>query len=350
MRLDLRFERLLAAPPERVFDAFTDPAGQREFYGKDAPGWIVDSRCDLRVGGVWSVAFGPSPGELYHHRHVFEVIERPHRILIASTETRLDGSSFDTRLEFTFEARGAGTLMTMVHAGFPDEGLRDEHTRGLPHAFDRLARALGDPGRVERPGERRSMSRSVLYMSMSLDGYITGPDDDAGRGLGRGGERLHDWLGDGGDDPSGYRPDGPSSAVFDEMMDTRAVLVGRRTFDIAGRWGGDHHDGVPIFVPTRGTPPAPASGAVHYVTDGIESAMRQAKSAAGDANVLVHGAGLAQSCLLAGVLDELEIHLIPVLLGAGRPLFGILPAHIELELARVIDAPGVTHLRYRVTA
>jgi uncharacterized protein YndB with AHSA1/START domain len=142
MRPDLRFERLLAAPPERVFDAFTDPVGQSEFYGQDAPGWIVDSRCELRVGGVWSVSFGPSPDELYHHHHVFEVIDRPHRILIASTETRLDGSSFDTTLEFTFEPRGESTLMTMLHAGFPSQDLRDEHTRGLPNAFDRLERAL----------------------------------------------------------------------------------------------------------------------------------------------------------------------------------------------------------------
>jgi dihydrofolate reductase len=194
------------------------------------------------------------------------------------------------------------------------------------------------------------MSRSVLYMSMSLDGFITGPDDDASQGLGRGGERLHDWLGDGGDGVAGYRPPGPSGEIFDEVMETGAVLVGRRTFDFAGHWGGDHHNGVPIFVPTRGEPPAPASDAVHYVTDGIESAMRQAKQAAGDANVLVHGAAVAQSCLRAGVLDELEIHLIPVLLGAGRPLFGTLGAPTELELTRVVDAPGVTHLRFRVTS
>ena len=78
--------------------------------------------------------------------------------------------------------------------------------------------------------------------------------------------------------------------------------------------------------------------------------MSQAKQAAGDANVLVHGADVAQSCLRAGVLDELEIHLIPVLLGAGRPLFGDLADPTELELIRVVDAPGVTHLRFRVTA
>lgn len=142
MSLDLRFERLIAAPPERVFDAFTDPAGQREFYGTDAPGWVVDSRCDLRVGGVWSVSFGPSRDELYRHRHVFEAIERPRRILLTTTETRLDGASFETSIEFRFEPRDGGTLMTMVQAGFPDEVLRDEHTRGLPNAFDRFERML----------------------------------------------------------------------------------------------------------------------------------------------------------------------------------------------------------------
>ena len=147
MSLDLKFERLIPAPPERVFDAFTDPAGQREFYGKDTAGWIVDSHCDLRVGGVWSVSFGPSPDRLCHHRHLFEAIERPRRIVIASTETRLDGSSFDTTLEFTFEPRGRSTLMTMVQRGFPTEELRDEHTIGVPNAFNRLERALVEPGR-----------------------------------------------------------------------------------------------------------------------------------------------------------------------------------------------------------
>ena len=90
MRLDLEFTRLIAATPEEVFDAFTDPAGQQAFYGQDDPGWIVQSQCDLRIGGVWSVDFGPSPRELYRHRHVFEVIERPHRLVLTTTETRLN--------------------------------------------------------------------------------------------------------------------------------------------------------------------------------------------------------------------------------------------------------------------
>jgi uncharacterized protein YndB with AHSA1/START domain len=142
VRLDVEFTRLIASAPEEVFDAFTDPEGQEAFYGQDDPGWIVRSQCDLRVGGVWSVDFGPSPGELYRHRHVFEVIERPHRLVLASTETRLDGSSFHTKLEFTFEAKGEKTLMTMTQRGFPTAELRDEHARGLPNAFSRLERLI----------------------------------------------------------------------------------------------------------------------------------------------------------------------------------------------------------------
>jgi dihydrofolate reductase len=104
-------------------------------------------------------------------------------------------------------------------------------------------------------------------------------------------------------------------------------------------------------VPTRGTPPEPQSDWVNYVTDGVESAMRQAKDAAGDEDVMVHGAALAQSLIHAGVLDEMEIHLVPVLMGEGRPLFAHLGAEpIDLELTRVVEAPGVTHLRYRVPA
>ena len=104
---------------------------------------------------------------------------------------------------------------------------------------------------------------------------------------------------------------------------------------------------MPIFVPTRGTPPQPQSGWVHYVPDPA-TAMREAKAAAGDRDVMVHGASLAQSLLHLGLLDELEIHLIPVLLGDGRRLFG--SDRVELELSRVLEAPSVTHLRFRVTS
>jgi uncharacterized protein YndB with AHSA1/START domain len=164
MSLDVEFSRLIDATPEEVFDAFTDPAGQEAFYGTDDAGWIVESQCDLRVGGAWTIDFGPSPRELYRHRHVFQVIDRPRRLVMASTETRLDGSSFHTTLEFTFEASDGKTLMTMIQRGFPTVELRDEHTRGLPNAFARLQRVVGldvqdpvdpeqDAGRDEAEGQ-----------------------------------------------------------------------------------------------------------------------------------------------------------------------------------------------------
>ena len=115
-------------------------------------------------------------------------------------------------------------------------------------------------------------------------------------------------------------------------------------------WGGSHN-GRPIFVPSR-RPPSPAARwgypLVTYVNDGIESAMAQAKAAAGDLDVQVRGGSVAQQAIATGVLDEVQIHLIPVLLGRGRRLFDILSAEIELEIVRVIDTPAATHVRYRI--
>ena len=191
------------------------------------------------------------------------------------------------------------------------------------------------------------MSASVLYMSMSLDGYIAGPNDEPGNPGGDGFDRLHDWF----VTPDGEfgRPSGPGGQLWDEIFATGAVLSGRRTVEQVDHWGGDSH-GVPIFVPSH-RPPGPSVAnypLVTYVTDGIASAMAQAKAAAGDRNVLVHGAYTAQRALEARVLDELQIHQIPVLLGRGRRQFEVLPAHIELEIARVLDTPDATHIRYRV--
>jgi dihydrofolate reductase len=188
-----------------------------------------------------------------------------------------------------------------------------------------------------------------LYMSMSVDGFIAGPDDGPDSGLGRGGERLHAWLSEGGIDPEPYRPaDGANAQVFDELMATGAVITGRRTFDHGRQWDGDHHDGVPIFVLTRTVPDKPAPGHARYITD-VAAAAVQAREAAGGRDVMLHGAAAAQACLLAGQLDEIELHLVPVLLGQGRRLFDGLPAEtVELELLRSLEGPGVLHLRYRV--
>jgi dihydrofolate reductase len=189
----------------------------------------------------------------------------------------------------------------------------------------------------------------VLYMSMSLDGFIAGPGDDLDHGLGVGGERLHDWLAAGDGSPGSFRPaSGPNATVFDEMMQTGAVITGRRTFELARGWGGDHHDGVPVFVLTRSEPADPAPGHARYATDAA-ACVAEARAAAADRDVMVHGAVTAQSMLRAGLLDELAIQLMPLLLGQGRRLFDDLPPELhELELLRSLEGPDVLHLRYRV--
>jgi dihydrofolate reductase len=185
-------------------------------------------------------------------------------------------------------------------------------------------------------------------MTMSLDGFVAGPRDDADAPLGEGGFRLFNWL-DLRDDP------GPSGEVYAEAMATRALVAGRRTYELAGHWGGDHHDGVPIFILTHDVPDEPPPGSVRFVTD-VRECAALARAAAGDAAIMVHGAGAGQALLRAGEVDELDLHVVPVLLGQGRRLFDNLPAdHVELERVRVLSTPDtvdpvhqVTHLRYRV--
>src|SRR4051812_10869570 len=151
------------------------------------------------------------------------------------------------------------------------------------------------------------MSATVLSMSMSLDGFIAGPNEGPGNGLGDGGDRLHEWV-------FGAGGAGVNRQVVDEFMATGAVVAGRATFELAGGWGGDHHDGVPIWVFSRREPGIDVSRwpLVTYVND-VTTAMTEAKRAAGDKNVLVHGAATTQLALAAGVLDELELHVVPVL-------------------------------------
>jgi dihydrofolate reductase len=199
------------------------------------------------------------------------------------------------------------------------------------------------------------MAATTLYMSMSLDGFITGPNVRPDNGLGDGGERLHEWVFPGtrgGDfDAAVARLTGVNRRIYDEFMSTGAVVAGRGTFEAAGGWGGDHHDGVPIFILSRH--PAPDWAAdwpgVHYVDD-LGTAMARAREAAGERGVLVHGSGIAQRALGEGLLDELAIHLVPVLLGEGTRLFEHLGAEQrELERVRVLEGEsGVTHLLYRV--
>jgi len=189
-------------------------------------------------------------------------------------------------------------------------------------------------------------------MSMSLDGFIAGPNEGPGNGLGDGGHRLHEWALTGGDaDRKAMARAGINGQVVDEFMATGAVVAGRGTFELAGGWAGDHHDGVPIWILSRREPGIDVSQwpLVTYVND-VTTAMSEAKRAAGDKTVLVHGAATAQLGLAAGVLDELEIHLIAVLFGQGRRLFeNLRPEHIELERTRILEGEGgVTHMHYCV--
>jgi dihydrofolate reductase len=186
-----------------------------------------------------------------------------------------------------------------------------------------------------------------LDMTMSLDGFVVGPQDSTEEPMGIGGFRLFNWL-DNRLDP------GPNGQVFAEMKATRAVIAGRRTYEHADRWHGDHHDGVPVFVLTHHVPEEPPPGSVRYVTD-VHACAAQARAAAGNADVAVLGAGAAQALLRAGELDEMELHVVPVLLGQGRRLFDHLPAErTELELTRELNAADadlahrVLHLRYRI--
>lgn len=185
------------------------------------------------------------------------------------------------------------------------------------------------------------MSATVLYMSMSLDGFIAGPNVSNENGLGDGGEQLHEWV---------FPPKGEvNRRIFDEFMTTGAVIAGRRTFEPAGGWKGDHHDGVPIYIFSRHPAPAWAAGwpLVHYVDD-LELAFAEARKAAGSKDVLVHGSSIAQRAIALGLLDEIEIHLIPIFLGSGIRLFDHL-APGSLDRIRVLEGQaGVTHLRYRI--
>ncbi len=202
------------------------------------------------------------------------------------------------------------------------------------------------------------MGKVTTGLSMSLDGFIAGPNDGPGSPLGDGGERLFAWY-SGGD--TEYRLPGtemvfmvsPQSAQLlgEAHTNMGAFVTGRRTFDISNGWGGSPPLGVPTFVVTHSVPQewAYQGSPFTFVTDGLESAVEQARAVAGDKNMAVGAASIAQQCIRAGLLDEIHIDLVPVLLGDGIRLFDHLGAGpIELESTEVIEGAGVTHLTFRI--
>jgi dihydrofolate reductase len=190
------------------------------------------------------------------------------------------------------------------------------------------------------------MGKVIMDITMSLDGFVTGPNDGLSNGLGDGGQVLHEWT-------SERRTEDDNLLLFEEPMQTLgSCVLGRRTFDIAESAWGDNPPFGPgqVFVLTHRSHKPLTRGATTFVfvTDGIDSALKQAKAEAGAKNVSFMGANISQQYLKAGLVDEMEIHVANVFLGAGRPLFANLDKQIKLERLRVIATPAVTHLRYRV--
>ena len=214
------------------------------------------------------------------------------------------------------------------------------------------------------------MANLVLDISMSLDGFVAGPNPTLEEPLGEGGERLHDWV---VRLASWREPHGLSGGetgpdddlVRENLARTGAVLMGRRMFsggagpweddpNADGWWGDDPPFHVPVFVLTHHPrEPVTKEGGTTFtfVTDGIESALDQARAAAGDDDVfVVGGAEVAQQYLRAGLLDEVQLHVAPVFLGGGVRLFeGLGPTDASVEVAGVIESPQVAHIRYRVS-
>jgi dihydrofolate reductase len=211
------------------------------------------------------------------------------------------------------------------------------------------------------------MTQLTLDISMSLDGFIAGPNPTVEQPLGEGGEGLHEWVFGlkSWREPHGL--DGGSTGVDDEVMResftaTGAVVMGRRMFsggegpweddpNADGWWGDDPPFGVPVFILThhaRETVEKQGGTSFTFVTDGPEAALERAREAAGDRNVAIGGgANVVQQYLRAGLLDEMQIHVVPVLLGGGvRLLDGLDP--VQLEVTRVVESSAVTHLKYRV--
>ena len=195
------------------------------------------------------------------------------------------------------------------------------------------------------------MSKVYAEQSMSLDGFTTGANVRVGNGMGDNGDRLHDWI----FDPKTNTMTKADKKFMDEKSTSNgAVIIGKRMFDVGFEpWGDPPPFGMPVFIVTHeAREPLPMQGGTTYtfVTDGIEAALEVARAAAGDKNVGIWGgANLMRQYLKAGLLDEMQIHLIPILLGGGIRLFEDLdPEGIELRKTSSIETPGATHLRFSV--
>jgi dihydrofolate reductase len=192
----------------------------------------------------------------------------------------------------------------------------------------------------------------VATITMSLDGYITGPNDGPGTGLGEGGERLHYWVFGG---PWSYEaePKGEATGADKEYLDrglgrAGAVVVGRGMYESAEAWGGRNPFGVPLFVVTHRPQDAPSEGGFTFV-DGLEEAIARGRQAAGDKAISIGGgADVIRQALRSGQVDELSISIAPVILGKGKRLFDGFERSLNLEHVALLQSPFATHITYRL--
>lgn len=342
--------REFEATPAQVFRASTDP--------KLVPRWLgpreMDMRLieyDARTGGSYHYVHRDAEGAEYGFRGVFHSVVPAERIIQTfEYDGEPDVVSLDTS---TYEDLGGRTRLS-GHTVFPtvearDTALESGMERGIRDSMDRLEELLGEAG-----ARATGSGRVVVDISMSLDGYVTAGGVDLAHGLGVGGEVIHDWA-------IGRRTP-RDVAILKETVDrTGAVVMGRRTFDIVDGpdgwdesmgYGADQEQTVtppPVIVVTHAAPASTRLGSrFRFATEGLKDALDQARAVAGDRDVVIMGGGdVAYGFLRAGLVDVLMIHLAPVVLGAGTPLFPA-GASLRLELLGSESTDAAEHLTYRV--
>ncbi|WP_037359634.1 SRPBCC domain-containing protein [Amycolatopsis orientalis] len=334
------------ATPARLFRAYTDPDLVTRWLGpRDIEMRILEFAA--HSGGAYRYVHVDPDGGEHVFRGVFHAVDTAERIV---QTFEYEGAPGQVSLEtLVFEDLGGRTRLR-TRSVFPSVEARDAMVasgmeRGIRDSMDRLDELSRDTG---QPGA----SRVVVDISMSLDGYVTAPGAGPEHGLGIGGEPLHAWV----SDPTPR----DSEILHRSFADTGAVVMGRAMFDVVdGPHGWADEDGYgedripapPVFVVTHSRPGKVRLGErFRFVTDGLESAVEQARAAAGGKDVTVGGGGsIASQVLYAGLADVLRIHLAPIVLGDGTPLFPKgAPAPVRLEPLGAVSTPGAEHLTYRV--
>ncbi|WP_406632367.1 SRPBCC domain-containing protein [Amycolatopsis sp. WGS_07] len=338
------------ATPAQLFRAYTDP----DLIVR----WLGPRDVEMRV-----VEFDPHPGGTYRYVHldpdggehvfhgVYHAVDSGERIV---QTFEYEGAPGNVSLEtLAFEDLG-GQTRVRTRSVFPSVEARDamiasgmEH--GIRDSMDRLDELVSEADRPEA-------SRVIVDISMSLDGYVTGPGADPEHGLGIGGEPLHSWVAD-------QRTPRDAEILHRSFTETGAVVMGRNTFDVVdGPQGWDDEIGYgydedqtaapPVFVVTHTRPATVRLGERFRFVHDVATAVEQARAASGGKDVVVMGGGsIASQVLYAGLADVLRIHLAPIVLGDGTPLFPQgNPEPIRLEPLGAVSAPGAEHLTYRVLA